>query len=116
MLERLVPPIARFLMHHTKQELFEGAVARRILLFPVATPADIRENPQLQARRYWEDVAHPDLPAPVTFPGPFVDASVTPLRRRRLAPKLGEHNTEIYVDELGLTPAELGRLQRIGAI
>jgi benzylsuccinate CoA-transferase BbsE subunit/naphthyl-2-methylsuccinate CoA transferase subunit len=116
MLERLVPPIERFLMHHTKQELFEGAVARRILLFPVATPADILANPQLRARRYWEDVAHPDLEAPVTFPGAFVEASATPVRRRRLAPKLGEHNTEIYVDELGLTPAELGRLRRIGAI
>ena len=60
--------------------------------------------------------AHPELEAPVTFPGPFVDASATPLQRRRLAPKLGEHNTEIYVDELGLTPAELDRLRRIGAI
>jgi crotonobetainyl-CoA:carnitine CoA-transferase CaiB-like acyl-CoA transferase len=58
MLERLVPPIERFLMHHTKQELFEGAVARRILLFPVATPADILANPQLRARRYFQEVAH----------------------------------------------------------
>ena len=52
----------------------------------------------------------------MTFPGPFVRASATPLRRRHVAPKLGEHNTEIYVDELGLTPAELGRLRRLGAI
>src|SRR5690606_36990567 len=46
MMERIVPPVSRFLMQRTKQELFEGAIARRILLFPVATLADIRANPQ----------------------------------------------------------------------
>ena len=38
MMERMVPVIERFMSCHTKQELFDGAVSRRILLFPVATP------------------------------------------------------------------------------
>lgn len=116
MLDRIVPPVERFLMSHTKQELFEGAVARRILLFPVSTPADILADPQLEARRYFQDVTHPALNTPLTVPGPFVDASRTPLGPRRVAPALGEHNTEIYVGELGLTRSELGRLREIGAI
>ncbi|HEX9871055.1 MAG TPA: CoA transferase, partial [Candidatus Tectomicrobia bacterium] len=49
LLERVVPPVERFLMSHTKAELFEGAVKRRILLFPVATAKDIMQNTQLQA-------------------------------------------------------------------
>ena len=61
MLDRIVPPVERFMMSHTKQELFEGAVARRILLFPVATPGDIVHNPQLQARQYFQQVPQPDL-------------------------------------------------------
>jgi crotonobetainyl-CoA:carnitine CoA-transferase CaiB-like acyl-CoA transferase len=116
MLERVVPPIERFMRCHTKQELFEGAVSRRVLLFPVATPQDIVDDPQLQARHYFQHLTHPELGTPVTFLGPFVQASATPLQRRRFPPKLGQHNTEIYIDELGLTHEELARLREAGAI
>jgi crotonobetainyl-CoA:carnitine CoA-transferase CaiB-like acyl-CoA transferase len=116
MLRRVVPPIERFMLAHTKQELFEGAVHRRILLFPVATPRDILENPQLAARQYYQHVTHPDLGTPVTFLGPFVRASATPLQWRRFPPRLGEHNSEIYVDELGLSRQNLTQLRQAGAI
>jgi crotonobetainyl-CoA:carnitine CoA-transferase CaiB-like acyl-CoA transferase len=116
LLERVVPPVERFLMSHTKAELFEGAVKRRILLFPVATTRDIMRNTQLQARGYFRQVLHPDLATTITFPGPFVRASATPLGLRRLAPKVGEHNAEIYLNDLGLTREELVRLREAGAI
>jgi crotonobetainyl-CoA:carnitine CoA-transferase CaiB-like acyl-CoA transferase len=116
LLERVVPPVERFLMSHTKAELFEGAVKRRILLFPVATAGDIVRNPQLQARGYFRQVPHPDLGVTITYPGPFVQASAAPLRLRRLPPTLGEHNAEIYLDELGLTREELVRLREAGVI
>jgi crotonobetainyl-CoA:carnitine CoA-transferase CaiB-like acyl-CoA transferase len=116
LLERVVPPVERFLMSHTKAELFEGAVKRRILLFPVATTKDIMHNTQLQARGYFRQVFHPDLSTTITVPGPFVRASASPLQLRRLAPKIGEHNTEIYHDDLGLTRQELVRLREAGAI
>lgn len=116
LLERVVPPVERFLMSHTKAELFEGAVKRRILLFPVATAGDIMRNPQLEARGYFRQVAHPDLGTTITYPGPFVQASATPLQLRRLPPTLGQHNAEIYLDELGLTREELVRLREAGVI
>ncbi|HSF32852.1 MAG TPA: CoA transferase [Candidatus Tectomicrobia bacterium] len=116
LLERVVPPVERFLMSHTKAELFEGAVKRRILLFPVATAKDIMQNTQLQARGYFRQVSHPDLATAITYPGPFVQASATPIELRRLAPKIGEHNAEIYLDDLGLTRQELVRLREAGAI
>lgn len=116
LLERVVPPVERFLMSHTKAELFEGAVKRRILLFPVATAGDIMRNPQLEARGYFRQVAHPDFGTTITYPGPFVQASATPLQLRRLPPTLGQHNTEIYLDELGLTREELVRLREAGVI
>jgi crotonobetainyl-CoA:carnitine CoA-transferase CaiB-like acyl-CoA transferase len=116
MLSRVVPPIERFMLAHTKEELFDGAVHRRILLFPVATPRDILENPQLAARQYYQHATHPDLGTPVTFLGPFVQASATPLQRRRLPPKLGEHNSDIYVDELGLSRQQLAQLRQAGAL
>jgi crotonobetainyl-CoA:carnitine CoA-transferase CaiB-like acyl-CoA transferase len=116
LLERVVPPVERFLMSHTKAELFEGAVKRRILLFPVATAKDIMQNTQLQARGYFRQVSHPDLATTITYPGPFVRASATPLKLRRLAPKVGEHNAEIYLTDLGLTREEVVQLREAGAI
>jgi crotonobetainyl-CoA:carnitine CoA-transferase CaiB-like acyl-CoA transferase len=116
LLDRVVPPVERFLMSHTKAELFEGAVKRRILLFPVATTGDIMQNVQLQARGYFRQVSHPDLATTITYPGPFVQASATPIELRRLAPKVGEHNAEIYLDELGLTRKELAQLREAGAV
>jgi crotonobetainyl-CoA:carnitine CoA-transferase CaiB-like acyl-CoA transferase len=116
LLDRVVPPVERFLMSHTKAELFEAAVKRRILLFPVATTRDIMQNAQLQARGYFRQVLHPELATTITYPGPFVRASATPLELRRLAPKVGEHNAEIYLNDLGLTRQELVRLREAGAI
>jgi crotonobetainyl-CoA:carnitine CoA-transferase CaiB-like acyl-CoA transferase len=116
MLSRVVPPIERFMLHHTKQELFAGAVSRRILLFPVATPRDLLENPQLESRHYYQHLTHPALGTPVTFLGPFVQASATPLQRRRFPPTLGQHNTEVYIDELGLSRQELAQLRQAGAL
>ena len=116
MLERTVPPIERFMMCHTKQELFDGAVSRRILLFPVATPRDIAHHAQLQARQYFQQVPQPELGTTLTMLGPFVRASATPLRQRRLPPTLGQHNAEVYMQELGLQPGDLARLREAGVV
>jgi crotonobetainyl-CoA:carnitine CoA-transferase CaiB-like acyl-CoA transferase len=116
LLERVVPPIERFFMSHTKAELFEAAVKRRILLFPVATTGDILQNPQLQARGYFRQMTYPELATTVTYPGPFVRASAVPVTQRRLPPKVGEHNAEVYLDELGLTRQEFVRLHEAGVL
>ena len=116
LLERVVPPIERFFMSHTKAELFEGAVKRRILLFPVATAGDILQNPQLQARGYFRQMTYAELGTTVAYPGPFVRASAVPMNLRRLPPKIGEHNAEVYLDELGLRPEELVRLHEAGVV
>ena len=116
MMERMVPVIERFMSTHTKQELFDGAVSRRILLFPVATPRDIYENPQLAARDYFQQVPHAAFDEPLTLPGPFARASGCPLELRYPPPGLGEHNRAVYVDELGLQPQDLARLREISAV
>jgi crotonobetainyl-CoA:carnitine CoA-transferase CaiB-like acyl-CoA transferase len=116
LLDRVVPSVEQFMLRHTKQALFEGAVARRILLFPVATPRDIAHSPQLQARQYFQDIPHPEYDTTLTMLGPFARASAVPLRWRRFPPRLGEHNVEIYVKELGLQPADLVQLRAAGVI
>lgn len=116
LLERVVPLIERFLLSHTKAELFEGAMSRRILLFPVSTAGDILRNKQLNTRGYFQELEHPDLATTITYPGPFVQASGTPLNLHRHPPRVGEHNEEIYLEELGLKREEFVRLYEVGAI
>ena len=94
-----------------------GALERRILLFPVATPRDILDHPQLKARNYFKEVLHPELNVAVSYPGPFVKSKgeeLVGLRRR--PPLIGEHNPEIYQQELGLTLEQLTTLREGGVI
>lgn len=109
-------PTARFFEARTKAELFEGAVKRRLLLYPVSTARDIVESPQLAARGFWTEVEHPELGETLTYPGPFANVIGAPLRIARRAPLPGEHNREIYEQELGMSRQELLSLGQAGVI
>ena len=108
--------LARFFLKHTKAELAEEALRRRIMLFPVHTPRDLLEHPQLTAREFFRPVEHPELGQTLCYPGAPYRLSETPWRLRRRAPLIGEHNAAIYGGELGLSRAELAVLMAAGAI
>ncbi|MFC1904856.1 CaiB/BaiF CoA transferase family protein [Chloroflexota bacterium] len=108
-------PILRFFMTHTRDELLEGAVKRNIILLPVASPKDIIQSPQLEARNFWVPVAHPELDTNVTYPGNFIHASETPWKLYRRAPLIGEHNQDIY-SEIGISNDEIVTLKQGGII
>jgi crotonobetainyl-CoA:carnitine CoA-transferase CaiB-like acyl-CoA transferase len=95
-IDRLQEPTSKFFMTHTKAELLEGALKRRIILYPMATSADIRESIQLAAREFWVEVEHPLLGTSITYPGPFAKASETPPMVSCRAPLIGEHNQEVF--------------------
>ncbi|MFQ5826278.1 MAG: CaiB/BaiF CoA transferase family protein [Dehalococcoidia bacterium] len=109
-------PAAKFFLNHTMDELYQGAIERDMMLYPVATIADIRKDPQLEAREFWQEVEHPELGRCLIYPGASVKLSETPLGIRRRAPLIGEHNLEIYEGELGLSREEIGLLKQSGAI
>jgi benzylsuccinate CoA-transferase BbsF subunit len=108
--------VAAFFLTHTKQELYEGAIARRILLAPISDMHDALESPQLAARQYFVSLYHADLDDTLRYPGAFAKLSATPLQITQRAPRLGEHNQEIYVDELRLAPEDVLTLQQFGVI
>jgi crotonobetainyl-CoA:carnitine CoA-transferase CaiB-like acyl-CoA transferase len=97
----------RFFLKHTKTELWEGAQKRGIQLYPLLTASDMLGFEQLRIRDYWEEVEHPELNASVSYPGAFVKMTEAPCRIRRRASLIGEHNEEIYLGELGMSPEEL---------
>jgi len=61
---------------------------------------------------------HPELGVAVQYPGAFVKSGdggdISGLYRR--PPLIGEHNVEIYQEELGLSASELDSLKRGGVI
>jgi crotonobetainyl-CoA:carnitine CoA-transferase CaiB-like acyl-CoA transferase len=111
-MDEIAEDFGRFFMTRTKAELFDEAVKRGIMLYPVFTPKDMLEFGQLADREYWAEVDHPELGTAVTYPGSFVKATeASPIIYSR-APLIGEHNEEIYVDELGLTEKDIMTLEQ----
>lgn len=87
--------LGEFIKSKTKAELFEMARENNLLIAPIATIDDVRANPQLSARDYWQAIKHPSGVS-LTYPGPFAHYSTQPIKYRRRPPMLGEHNREIY--------------------
>lgn len=115
-IDRIAEPTIRFLMTHTKQELFEGAIKRRVMLYPVSSAEDILQSRQLESRNFWQKVEHPELGTKITYPGAFVNASEAPPKIYRRAPLIGEHNNEIYENELGISKEKLKTLLKAKVI
>jgi crotonobetainyl-CoA:carnitine CoA-transferase CaiB-like acyl-CoA transferase len=108
--ERVKSLVAEFTRARSKAELLAAAVERDLLIAPVATIDEVLASRQLAARDYWRSVPHPELARDVVYPGPFARFGATPLRQRRRAPRVGEHNREVYQGELRLDDAALRRL------
>ena len=100
----------------TKAEFQEKAIKHRIMGYPVSTAKDIMEHPQLAAREVWQEVEHPELRISITYPGPWVKLSESSCGVQRRAPLIGEHNSDIYIKELGLSEDELVLLKQADVI
>lgn len=70
------------------------------------TPAEFVADAQLDARDYFVTLAAADGPA-VRMPGAPFRSSPALFEITCAAPRLGEHNHDVYVDELGHTSDEL---------
>lgn len=80
-------------------------------------PADaLLDDPHPADRGFWNEVPHPELSRGFVYPGEAAVFSRTPWRSSHRAPRLGEHNQEIYEGELGLSPKELALLVAEGAL
>lgn len=97
-------------------ELMEGAQLRRIPYAMVRPPEALVDDPQLNARGFFSTIEHPELDRTVQYPGGPIHFTVTPWRIARRPPLLGEHNSEVYGNELGLGADRLSALKRAGVI
>jgi crotonobetainyl-CoA:carnitine CoA-transferase CaiB-like acyl-CoA transferase len=77
----------------------------------VLAPAQVQHLPQLQARRFLEWVTHPVAGDQVHYGYPVRFSGGPERLHRAPPPTLGQHNREVLVGLLGLTEAELARLE-----
>jgi benzylsuccinate CoA-transferase BbsE subunit len=114
-IEKLERAFGDFFATKTRRELYEEALDRRIMLAPCNDAREISEQPQLRHRELFTSVEYPELGATLEHPDFFAKSSACRIGIRRRAPRVGEHNAEVY-GELGLGAAELEALGREGVI
>ena len=114
-IERLEQAFAAFFATKSRRELYEQALARRIMLAPCNDAREIFEQPQLRDRELFTTLDYPELGAAIEHPGFFARSSLGGMGIRSRAPRIGEHNAEVYA-ELGLGVDDLTRLRGEGVI
>lgn len=92
------------------QGLLQGAHVHAAM---VATMRDLFDDPQLRERRVWQAFGHEEL-GPVHYRLPSYQLSETPGAVRGPAPRLGEHNVEVFRNWLDMSPGEYERLAAEG--
>jgi crotonobetainyl-CoA:carnitine CoA-transferase CaiB-like acyl-CoA transferase len=91
-------------------------IKRQMLGYPVASVKEIFEDPQHEARGFWQTIEHPELATSLDYPGGFAKFAEGACKIWRRAPFIGEHNEEIYCGELGLASQDVGKLKQEGVI
>lgn len=110
---RIKPIIEDWFGNRTKQEL-EALAGDDIPLCAVKNIQEVVEDPHVAARGMIVDVEYPEGRAGLF--GTPIKLSRTPAGAHGLAPRVGQHNQQVYADLLGLDDAELARLKAVGAI
>jgi crotonobetainyl-CoA:carnitine CoA-transferase CaiB-like acyl-CoA transferase len=108
--------LRKFTASKTKWEMYEQGQKRRLLWGIVSTPKDLAENPQLKARKWLTPVEHPELEATLDYPGTPYRFSETPWAIHARPPLVGEHNQQIFGEELGVSESEWHELEAQGAV
>ena len=113
--EELGEILDRYFRSKSKFDMFYAAHERRFIYGVIQSPEEVLANPQYQSRGYFHDIDHPSAGA-VKYPGAPFAMSGTPWQIGRPAPSLGEHNAELYCQQLGYSQRDLVRLRSTGVI
>ena len=115
-LPHFVDTLENFFAHISLEEAYNGGQELNFPWGAVRTMDDLIEDPHLQDRGFLVEVEHPELDRSFTYPGAAAIYNGSPWNISRRAPLIGEHNEEIFCQELGLSKAELTVLAESGAI
>ena len=107
--------LQEWVQERSVEELYHAGQARRVPLAPVSTMADLLRSDHLKTRGFFATIEHPQA-GRLQYPGGPYHFSATPWSIRRPAPLLGQHNNEVYTQQLGLSADELSALRAHGVV
>jgi crotonobetainyl-CoA:carnitine CoA-transferase CaiB-like acyl-CoA transferase len=107
--------VADWIRSLPRDELLQRLDAFGVPVSPILSIRDIFEHPHYQARQNIIEVKHPRL-GTIKVPGFVPKFEKTPGSIRTIAPDLGQHNEEILLDFLGLSPDEVQDLKKKNVI
>ena len=102
--------LADFIASLPAEKVYHAAQERGFTWGAVRAPEALLDDAHLHDRGFWKQVEHPELGRSFIYPGEAAIFNGSPWRISRRAPLVGEHNAEIFCDELGLSRAHLAVL------
>ena len=114
-LDEFEPIFLGWMLQRTRKEVFAACQDAKVLCSPILRPGEIMEDPQLVARGYFREMEHPEA-GTLTYPGPPFNVTGSRGAPWLPAPLLGQHNTDVYCDELGYSRDDLIQLRYAGVI
>ena len=100
---------------HTRMEVFAAGQREMLPCAPIMESYEALENPHFRERSYFVDLMHPEAGS-LTYTGLPFRLSDTDATSNRPAPRLGEHNAEIYGGLLNIAAPELAELRAKGVV
>jgi CoA:oxalate CoA-transferase len=107
--------IMDWMKDHTKEEIYRKGQALSCPISPLHSSEDMVKSEQFQARDFFVEMDHPGI-GKLKFPSSPYRFSKTPWQLNRMAPKLGEHNEEVFGRRLGTAGEELVKHKEAGII
>ena len=109
--EELYALVAPRLAQWNNLDLMRETMTRGLVVGLVQSPKQVVESPHLAERGHFVELDHP-VAGNLKYAGTgFLLDGVNPMETRRPAPRLGQHNAEVFGQELGLSGEELCRLR-----
>ena len=97
--------LAAFIASQPAEVIYHAAQERGFTWGAVRAPEDLLDDPHLHDRGFWKQVEHEELGRRFVYPGEAAIYNGSPWRISRRAPLIGEHNVEVFCEELGLSAA-----------
>ena len=118
--EEIYELLVKGLAEWDRKALHQASGERRLVFGMAQDAGDLHDCPHLRERDFFRSVKHP-VAGEADYPGlgpKLSGPDSLPINYEvyRPAPLLGQHNHEIYRDELGRSAGELAQLRGLGAI
>ena len=96
-------------------DLYQAAQEARIPFAPVNTMQQMYESDHLRERKFFVPFEQPGM-GKLTLPGAPSQYGKTKWSLRRPAPRLGQHDEEVFCGEFGVPRDQLAKLKQSGVV